>query len=505
MVMWKQYILITIVILALVQPPSDYKRRILIDYSHGETVDQPFSGVEARPCLDIFEDTCEMVESHKELTYQNIQDYDVLLICSPQEDFISEIEAISRFVSNGGGLLIISGFWDPDYTELIPINSLSEFFGVEFTDQGLLRTSYTVEVESQNHPVFQDVKKISFSCPNFFTVKRPSEELLYSEEKGSLVASCQYGKGRVIFLPSSSLLLYPHVDVFDNEQFITNVFYWLAEPGGPYVQQIENLNKGLSLIEKGKEQLEAGEFTSARSTLKQSKNYLESALTIYESDTTENAIKSVEFLLTDCETGAKAESLLQEGVSLYESGDYSSALSVLQEAQQMFQFINVENEECSSLIQECEIEMENEKNREKAETYVRRGIAYFEEQQYDLAKARFEEALVIYRELQDSEKVTECEEWIASCEEVYTESTSFGIIIGVVIVLSAIAGIFIVQWKKRKGTTYEREAKKDYVRQKTKEPKPTKLRCPFCKNEIKEDWVSCPHCGARLTDDTQAY
>ncbi len=32
-----------------------------------------------------------------------------------------------------------------------------------------------------------------------------------------------------------------------------------------------------------------------------------------------------------------------------------------------------------------------------------------------------------------------------------------------------------------------------------------KIICPFCKNEIDANWVSCPHCGTKLADDTQIY
>jgi ABC-type antimicrobial peptide transport system permease subunit len=31
------------------------------------------------------------------------------------------------------------------------------------------------------------------------------------------------------------------------------------------------------------------------------------------------------------------------------------------------------------------------------------------------------------------------------------------------------------------------------------------LYCPRCKNKIEKNWISCPHCGHDLKDDTQAY
>ncbi len=54
--------------------------------------------------------------------------------------------------------------------------------------------------------------------------------------------------------------------------------------------------------------------------------------------------------------------------------------------------------------------------------------------------------------------------------------------------------------KKEKVTTVPAEEKR-----REKEEKPQKLTCPFCKNEIDKDWVSCPYCGTRLKDDTKVY
>jgi len=34
---------------------------------------------------------------------------------------------------------------------------------------------------------------------------------------------------------------------------------------------------------------------------------------------------------------------------------------------------------------------------------------------------------------------------------------------------------------------------------------PKRLTCPLCKNEIEEDWNSCPYCGLKLKDDTLIY
>ena len=506
--MQTRYFLIMLMVLALF--PSGASRKILIDYGHGERFDQPFSTEKSQPCLDLFEDTYEITPFFKPMTYKNLQDYDVLIVCSPQRSFEqSEIGAITRFISNGGGMLVILGSWVPDYTELGPINSLSEPFGVQFTDQGLLRTSLTIEIEGQNHPVLQDVKKISFNCPNFINIESPSKELVHSEEReDSLVAYCEYDKGRIIFLPSSTPFVYPHVQVFDNEQFIKNVFSWLSEPGGPYLQQKETREKGLALLEKGKEQIESGNYSSAKSTLMQAKNYLESTLTDYESDTTETTIGDIEILIKDCEEGIRAETLLSEGKSLYESGEYMSAVSTLQEAQQLFQSIHADTEECVTLINECNSKIEIETNIEKAETYMREGISYFGEQQYKLAKDSFLEAIALFTALEDRDKIVECEEWIISCEEALTPESSrmpVEIIAGAAGLVGVGAAVLVLRSRKRMNKDTRGEIEKKEGKVVTPSGLSRKTVCPFCKKEIEEDWISCPYCGVRLRDDTQVY
>jgi hypothetical protein len=62
------------------------------------------------------------------------------------------------------------------------------------------------------------------------------------------------------------------------------------------------------------------------------------------------------------------------------------------------------------------------------------------------------------------------------------------------VVLAAILIIGVLQ-KKRKGEEKESE----------KSEKPRKATCPFCKNELEEDWISCPHCGIKIKEDTQTY
>lgn len=348
-----------LIVLAVVSSPAE-NRKILIDLSHDERVLRTPSKNNV-PCFDIFKDVYDIVESYEEITYKNLQNYDILLVGMPQKSFdSSETDVIVRFVSNGGGLFLLGeSEYDYRYSEPQFINSLSEMFGVDFDADALVKRNHTTVVQGQIHPVFQGIKKIFWAASGNITVKEPSIPLLH-HEGGCLMAYCEYGEGRIIFLPDSDFFLFRYIGYEDNQQFVTNILGWLSEPGGPHLHYRELLDKGIPLLEKGKEQMDSGDFDLAKSTFIRSKGYLKRALAIYESDEIDYMIEAVESFIADAEIVIKAKSLFQEGKNLYESGEYASAVENLEKAQALFQSINVSSEECASLVKECKKEMESE-------------------------------------------------------------------------------------------------------------------------------------------------
>lgn len=50
----------------------------------------------------------------------------------------------------------------------------------------------------------------------------------------------------------------------------------------------------------------------------------------------------------------------------------------------------------------------------------------------------------------------------------------------------------------------EKPAKKTQT-EKTKPAASRTVTCPVCRNEIQENWISCPYCGVNLDDETQIY
>ncbi len=85
----------------------------------------------------------------------------------------------------------------------------------------------------------------------------------------------------------------------------------------------------------------------------------------------------------------------------------------------------------------------------------------------------------------------------------FSNTYMIAILGAVIIIVVIIIIIFVVMQKKGKKKEVKREVgKKEEI---TEETKVRKIICPFCKNEIEEDWVSCPHCGTKLKGDTRIY
>jgi hypothetical protein len=342
---------------------SEEKPRILIDLSHDERILRTPSKHNI-VCFDVLADTYDIIESDKAITYELLQEADMILVGLPQVEFtIPEAEVIARFVSNGGGLLLSGeARFDYRYAEPEFINSLSKSFGVEFDDDPSIMLNYTSEIQGQVHPVFEGVEEVFWAASGSLIVKNPSVPLLQREGK-CIMAYLEYGKGRVIFLPDSDFFLFPYIEYEDNRQFVDNILNWLSQPRGPYLHYAELLDKSNSLAEAGKEQIGSSSFEMAKSTLVRSRDYLERASAIYESNEIERLLGIIDSLITQAGTGVKAESLFQEGKAMYESGQYVSAIGKLEEAKYLFESIkNKGSEMCASLIEECEQVANSQKN-----------------------------------------------------------------------------------------------------------------------------------------------
>lgn len=205
------------------------------------------------------------------ITYEKLKEYDVLILLSPDGIYsVNEIEAIKKFVNNGGGLLLAVDNWrgsNDDYTA----NRIAMEFGLNFSANGMInddKNHYGNEKEERVIPKISDIKtyfeteKITRGVSSFYIdtgtyiINGSSETniniLAYSsgnawfdkfrdgwgnnikesdEVSGPfpILATMSYGKGKIIFIGDGSFLINKMIKSdADNGLLGLNIVKWLA-------------------------------------------------------------------------------------------------------------------------------------------------------------------------------------------------------------------------------------------------------------------------------------
>jgi len=127
----------------------------------------------------------------------------------------------------------------------------------------------------------------------------------------------------------------------------------------------------------------------------------------------------------------QADNAFEEAVEVFEQGEYKKAQSQFEELEPLYRILkDTEREsECRELITECErIEKLGE-----AEKLLEEGKKQYEAEEYGEAKESFVQARNLLKEAGDTEKVSECEEWLGRYHE--NEIAVVVTALGVVVVL----------------------------------------------------------------------
>lgn len=205
------------------------------------------------------------------ITYEKLKEYDVLIMLSPDGIYsVNEIEAIKKFVNNGGGFLLGVDNWrgsNDDYAA----NRIAMEFGVNFSANGMIKDDknhYGNEKEKQVIPKILDIKtdfeteKITRGVSSFYIdtgtyiINSSSETkiniLAYSSSNAwfdkfrddwgnnikesdeisgpfPILATMSYGKGKIIFIGDGSFLINKMIKSDgDNGLLGLNIVKWLA-------------------------------------------------------------------------------------------------------------------------------------------------------------------------------------------------------------------------------------------------------------------------------------
>ncbi len=186
--------------------------------------------------------------------------------------------------------------------------------------------------------------------------------------------------------------------------------------------------KGVQLLKKAESNFRLGQYNDAKSAYEDSIEFYSQFEELYGKDIN-SFLADLRDKVRDCEVKREEERVesseqlgdekYEEAVAAYNSGDYAGARQLFQQAQNAYLSAgNSEKaDECQTYIETCDQSLEQGQQKTDADALFDEGIDLFDQQQYEDAKAKFEEALAAYTDLGDEEKVQECKDWISSCEE----------------------------------------------------------------------------------------
>lgn len=178
------------------------------------------------------------------LTYDKLKNYDILIIMAPERNYTSnEINAIKKYVSEGGGLFLMGDVWGAeDGNQNYAFNQIAQTFGVSFAynvivldkqhNAGfsqyikisnltnnrlnsnishfyLLRSTYISNTGNSQVTAYSDAD--SWADNQFLTSEGTS---MFNEKKESgevtgplaVSATMEYGKGRIVFMDVGSFV-----------------------------------------------------------------------------------------------------------------------------------------------------------------------------------------------------------------------------------------------------------------------------------------------------------
>ena len=195
-----------------------------------------------------------------------LKDYSAIIISTPKNINLTpqEIENLEQYVKNGGNLLIISTRGG-DYINRTNLNSLTRYFGFEFTIDDISDSVKFVNLQKRPiledfkpHYITEQIKKLVLSSAcSLKTIEFPDNDKeknvevlvrgglncwhkLFVDDKWieedspkiPLVVSAEYYKGKVVAFGSlsifSSLGREYGFSAFDNDIFIANILRWLT-------------------------------------------------------------------------------------------------------------------------------------------------------------------------------------------------------------------------------------------------------------------------------------
>lgn len=189
----------------------------------------------------------------KPIDYTTLQKYNVLVIAGTNRDYsTAEIDAIEKFVQDGGGLLLAAGHWCAAFK-----NNLAARFEVRFATRGQIyhqknhypNQKFTPEISQVEtaDEILKDIKKFYMVNSTYIIDPGQSKVLAYTDNDAwfetpgekpdtsghfPVLSKMMYGKGKVVFIGSYFQFSNDWGRYLDNEQLGLNIIEWLAKSNG---------------------------------------------------------------------------------------------------------------------------------------------------------------------------------------------------------------------------------------------------------------------------------
>lgn len=201
--------------------------------------------------------------------------------------------------------------------------------------------------------------------------------------------------------------------------------------------------KGVQLLKDAENNFNQGKYTEAKKAYEDAVTFYFQFSELYNKNVAE-FILDLQHYVKECDVKL-AEEKYEEAMAAFDKGGYTTAQASFLQAQNMFLSAgdSAQADECQDFIDQCIQLLEEEKIRDEAGQLFNEGVDYFDQQQYEEAKTKFEEALAKYTELQDEEKMQECQDWIDSCEKELKGSC-----LGSSLILAALLGASLISMLK---------------------------------------------------------
>ena len=220
---------------------KDEPKKILIDSAHNETIDiTPEDFKDFKEFL--IESKHEIYQlSQKPLTYELIQDFNILFIGAPKQGKFDEDEIVEllKYLREGGAVVLVSNAGGDQYNAT-NLNSIADRLGFQFNGDFL---AHEEDFEADDFyqtvcrgvgmtPITMGVRSLFTGACCTIKVVDPSaaKSLAFSHEPfpemRHVAVNGYYELGRFF---AASAPLFQYIKRHDNKFFLQSVFYWLTE------------------------------------------------------------------------------------------------------------------------------------------------------------------------------------------------------------------------------------------------------------------------------------